>query len=84
LQVRFRDSLESNSMIRSPHRRERCGRRSTRRQDRLICSARLDQIINMRHELVQLAGKVDWEADHALVPGRELAGVVETRPQIMR
>src|SRR6266403_4687416 len=23
--------------------------------------ARLDQIINMRHELVQLAGKVDWE-----------------------
>ena len=23
--------------------------------------ARLDQIINMRHELVQLAGKIDWE-----------------------
>ena len=23
--------------------------------------ARLDQIINMKHELVQLAGKVDWE-----------------------
>jgi transposase, IS5 family len=22
--------------------------------------ARLDQIINMRHELVQLAGKIDW------------------------
>ena len=23
--------------------------------------ARLNQIINMRHELVQLAGKIDWE-----------------------
>src|SRR6516165_5003704 len=23
--------------------------------------ARLDQIINMRHELAQLAGKIDWE-----------------------
>ena len=23
--------------------------------------ARLDQIINMRHELVQLGGKIDWE-----------------------
>jgi hypothetical protein len=23
--------------------------------------ARLDQIINMRHELVQLAGKIDWD-----------------------
>jgi transposase, IS5 family len=23
--------------------------------------ARLDQIINMRHELVQLAGEIDWE-----------------------
>lgn len=26
----------------------------------LFC-ARLDQIINMKHELVQLAGKVDWD-----------------------
>ena len=23
--------------------------------------ARLDQIINMKHELVQLAGKLDWD-----------------------
>ena len=23
--------------------------------------ARLDQIINMRHELAQLAGKIDWD-----------------------
>ena len=23
--------------------------------------ARLDQIINMKHELVQLAGKIDWD-----------------------
>jgi IS5 family transposase len=28
----------------------------------VICSrARLDQIINIKHELVQLAGKIDWE-----------------------
>src|SRR5918911_2598874 len=26
-----------------------------------LCRARLDQIINMNHELVQLAGKIDWE-----------------------
>jgi hypothetical protein len=52
----------SRSMIRSPYRRERCGRRSTRRQDRVIfLRVRLDQIINMRHELVQLAGKIDWD-----------------------
>ena len=23
--------------------------------------ARLDQIINLKHELVQLAGKIDWD-----------------------
>ena len=31
--------------------------------------ARLDQIINMRHELVQLAGKLDWEwLDNEIAP----------------
>jgi IS5 family transposase len=30
--------------------------------------ARLDQIINMRHELVQLAGKIDWELDMDACP----------------
>ena len=31
--------------------------------------ARLDQIINMRHELVQLAGKIDWEwLDREIAP----------------
>ena len=25
-----------------------------------LLRARLDQIINMKHELVQLAGKIDW------------------------
>jgi transposase, IS5 family len=31
--------------------------------------ARLDQIINMRHELVQLASKVDWDwIDHEIAP----------------
>ena len=33
-----------------------------RRRDRSdLFRARLDQIINMKHELVQLAGKIDWE-----------------------
>ena len=27
--------------------------------------ARLDQIINMKHELVQLAGKIDWTGSMA-------------------
>ena len=26
-----------------------------------VFRGRLDQIINMRHEVVQLAGKVDWD-----------------------
>ena len=31
--------------------------------------ARLDQIINMRHELVRLAGKIDWDwIDHEIAP----------------
>ncbi|MGY4412095.1 hypothetical protein ACVWW4_003831 [Bradyrhizobium sp. LB7.1] len=33
--------------------------RTTGSRDRF--RARLDQIINMKHELVQLAGKVDWD-----------------------
>jgi transposase, IS5 family len=32
----------------------------TRGSDDLF-RARLDQIINMRHELAQLAGKIDWD-----------------------
>lgn len=31
--------------------------------------ARLDQIINLKHELVQLAGKIDWDfIDHEIAP----------------
>jgi hypothetical protein len=31
--------------------------------------ARLDQIINMKHELVQLAGKIDWDwIDREIAP----------------
>src|SRR5215207_7394688 len=49
-------------MILWPRRRERCGRRSMGRRDQVICfGARLDQIINMKHELVALAGKIDWD-----------------------
>ena len=43
--------------IRAGHR---VGRRSTRRQERVICYAR-GYIINTRQELVQLAGKFDWD-----------------------
>jgi IS5 family transposase len=35
-----------------PHRRGRCGR---------LFRARLDQIIDMKHELVKLAGRLDWD-----------------------
>src|SRR5262245_5435857 len=49
-------------MIRSPHRRGamRPKKHETTGSGDLF-RARLDQIINMRHELVQLAGKIDWE-----------------------
>jgi IS5 family transposase len=31
--------------------------------------ARLDQIIDLKHELVQLAGKIDWSwIDHVIAP----------------
>jgi hypothetical protein len=43
------------------HRRGCCGRRSTRRRDQAICSGRgWTRPINMTHELVQLAVKIDW------------------------
>src|SRR5262249_1160667 len=55
-------SLESGSVIRSPYRREtmRPKKHQTIEAGDLF-RARLDQIINMRHELVQLAGKIDWD-----------------------
>jgi IS5 family transposase len=35
--------------------------------------ARLDQIINMKHELVQVAGKVDWDwIDGEIAPAQPL------------
>ena len=43
--------------------------------------ARLDQIINMRHELVRLAGKIDWEfIDGEIAPLYSDGG----RPGILR
>jgi hypothetical protein len=55
-----------------PHRRGRCGRRSTRRREKrgsISVPARLDQIIHMKRELVQLAGKLDWDwLDGAIAP----------------
>jgi hypothetical protein len=44
--------------------------------------ARLEQIINMRHELVQLAGKIDWEwIDGEIAPlyGDKGRPAIETR-----
>ena len=37
------------------------GRRSRQEVAAVAFRARLEQIINMKHELVQLAGKIDWE-----------------------
>jgi hypothetical protein len=37
---------------------------------------RLDQIINMRHELVQLAGKIDWD----FIDGEDRAAVQRRWP----
>src|SRR5690349_4207741 len=45
--------------------------------------ARLDQIINMKHELAQLAGKIDWEfIDGEVAPLYSDKGRpgIETRP----
>jgi transposase, IS5 family len=52
------------------HRRGRCGQGSTRRRDRTILfRARLDQIINLTHELVLFAGKIDWDwIDNEIAP----------------
>ena len=36
--------------------------------------ARLDQIINMRHELVQLAGKIDWDFIDGEIVGAAAGG----------
>jgi hypothetical protein len=40
-----------------------------RRRSVPLFRARLDQIINLRHELVQLAGKIDWDfIDREIAP----------------
>jgi hypothetical protein len=49
-------------MILLPHRRRTMPPKKpeTRRSDDLF-RARLDQIINLKHELAQLAGQIDWD-----------------------
>src|SRR5665647_904229 len=49
-------------MILLPHRRRtmRPKKPETTRSDDLF-RARLDQIINLKHELAQLAGQIDWD-----------------------
>ena len=62
MQFRFWIPFRCEAMILWRIGGRRCGRRSTRRRDRAdLFRARLDQIINMKHELVQLAGKIDWD-----------------------
>jgi IS5 family transposase len=61
LQIHFLDSVESRSMIlffASEGTMRPKQQRTTGSGD--LFRARLDQIINMKHELVQLAGKLDW------------------------
>jgi transposase, IS5 family len=50
-------------MIRSPHRAEGTMRpkKAERTGEGDLFRARLDQIINLKHEPVQLAGKIDWD-----------------------
>jgi IS5 family transposase len=50
-------------MIRSPHRAE--GTMRPKKPERTgegdLFRVRLDQILNLKHELVKLAGKIDWD-----------------------
>jgi len=55
------DSFLRAKMMPCPRRRERCGRRNTRRRGRAIFSGRgSTKIITLKHELVRLR-KVDWD-----------------------
>jgi hypothetical protein len=70
LQFHFRDSRESQMVIPPAHRRAtmRPKKQKTTGEGDLF-RARLDQIINMKHELVQLAGKIDWDwIDREIAP----------------
>lgn len=58
VQFHLLDSFESPVVIPWSHRRWRCDRRGRGRPD--LFRVRLDQMINMKHELVQLAGRVNW------------------------
>jgi IS5 family transposase len=48
-----RDSIAASENTMRPKKHEATGEGD-------LFRARLDQIINMKHELVQLAGKIDW------------------------
>jgi IS5 family transposase len=62
LQFRFEDFLESVGVILWSHREGtmRPKQHETTESGDLF-RARLEQIINMKHELVQLAGRIDWQ-----------------------
>ena len=70
LQFHFRDSLESAGVI--PWLRRRGTMRPKRHEttgSSDLFRARLDQIINTKHELAQLAGKIDWDwIDREIAP----------------
>src|SRR5271157_4865570 len=70
LRFDFRDSLGQRVMIRWLHRREtmRPKKPETTGEGDLF-RARLEQIIDLKHELVQLAGKIDWDwIDREIAP----------------
>ena len=64
------DSLESVVIPWLQRRGDRCDRRSRSGRGKAICFAPdWDQIINLKHELVQLGARIDWDwIDHEIAP----------------
>jgi IS5 family transposase len=54
-------SIASHDSVAASSGGQRCDRESRRRGEGDLFRARLEQIINRGHELVQLASKIDWD-----------------------
>jgi hypothetical protein len=71
--IAWRDSVASSEGKRRPKKREAMGSNA-------LFRARLEQIINIKHELVALAGKIDWNwVDREVAPLYSDEGRPETR-----
>lgn len=67
--------------LRMLHRRDRCGRRCTRRQDRMACyGCDRVQIVSVKHAPVLLVGNFDWIGSAA----RSLRFTARTAPRLRR